>query len=138
MGRRIVLLGPCPPPYGGVAIFTNGLFEFVKDSGVELWSEGLQKGPKTRPTNYRRLGLVPLLLARGRRARIVDQYHFLLEYPNPVMVPIWVGLKLLLRFKWIKVVHDGSLPSRYQTFSPFTKIPLPLVSQFGRRVCDCQ
>ncbi|MCM3873463.1 MAG: glycosyltransferase family 4 protein [Pyrinomonadaceae bacterium] len=121
MARRIVLLGPCPPPYGGVAIFTKGLFEFVRDSGVELWSEGLQKGPQTRPTNYRRLGLVPLLLTRGRGARIIDQYHFLLEYPNPLMVPIWIGLKLLLRFKWIKVVHDGSLPSRYQTFSPLRK-----------------
>jgi len=121
MGRRVVLMGPCPPPYGGVAIFTKGLFEFVRNYGVELWSEGLPKGPQTRPTNYRRLGLVPLLLARGRRARIVDQYHFLLEYPNPLMVPIWIGLKLLLRFKWIKVVHDGSLPSRYQTFSPLRK-----------------
>ena len=70
-----------------------------------------------RPTNYRRLGLVPLLLTRGRRARIIDQYHFLLEYPNPLMVPIWAALKLVLRFKWIKVVHDGSLPSRYHTFS---------------------
>lgn len=116
MGRRIVLLGPCPPPYGGVAIFTSGLFEFVRDYGVELWSEGLQKGPNTRPTNYRRLGLVPLLLTRGRRARIIDSYHFLLEYPNSLMVPIWVALKLVLRFEWIKVVHDGSLPSRYHSF----------------------
>lgn len=119
MGRRIVLLGPCPPPYGGVAIFTSGLFEFVRDYGVELWSagEGLQKRPNIRPTNYRRLGLVPLLLTRGRRARIIDSYHFLIEYPNPVMVPIWVALKLVLRFEWIKVVHDGSLPSRYNAFS---------------------
>jgi glycosyltransferase involved in cell wall biosynthesis len=117
MGRRIVLMGPCPPPYGGVAIFTSGLFEFVKDSGVELWSEGLQKTPNTRPTNYRRLGLVPLLLTRGRRVRVIDQYHFLLEYPNPLMVPIWVALKLVLRFEWIKVVHDGSLPSRYHAFN---------------------
>ncbi len=122
MGRRIVLLGPCPPPYGGVAIFTSGLFEFVKNYGVELWSEGLQKTPNTRPTNYRRLGLVPLLLTRGRRARIIDQYHFLLEYPNPLMVPIWVVLKLVLRFEWIKVVHDGSLPSRYQAFSSLRRM----------------
>lgn len=122
MGRRIVLLGPCPPPYGGVAVFTSGLFEFVRNYGVELWSEGVEKSPNTRPTNYRRLGLVPLLLARGRRARIIDQYHFLLEYPNPVMVPIWVALKLVLRFKWIKVVHDGSLPSRYQTFSSLQRL----------------
>lgn len=122
MGRRIVLLGPSPPPYGGVAIFTSGLFEFVRDYGVELWSEGVHKRLNIRPTNYRRLGLVPLLLTRGRRARIIDQYHFLIEYPNPLMVPIWVALKFVLRFKWIKVVHDGSLPSRYKTFSALRRL----------------
>jgi glycosyltransferase involved in cell wall biosynthesis len=122
MGRKIVLMGPCPPPYGGVAIFTSGLFEFVKGLGVELWSEGVQKTENTRPTNYRKLGLVPLLLTRGRSATIVDQYHFLVEYPNPLMVPIWVALKLVLRFKWIKVVHDGSLPSRYHSFSSLQKV----------------
>jgi glycosyltransferase involved in cell wall biosynthesis len=122
--QRIVLLGPCPPPYGGVAIFTSGLFEFVRDFGVELWSdgEGLQKKANIIPTNYRRLGLVPLLLQRGRGARIIDSYHFLVEYPNPLMVPIWVGLKAVLRFKWIKVVHDGSLPSRYGAFSFVRKL----------------
>src|SRR5688500_17321282 len=122
MAKRIVLLGPCPPPYGGVAIFTAGLFQFVRDLGVELWSEGVQKTPNTRPTNYRRLGLVPLLLKRGFKARIVDQYHFLLEYPNPLMVPIWVVLKFVLRFQWIKVVHDGSLPTRYQAFSSLRRM----------------
>jgi glycosyltransferase involved in cell wall biosynthesis len=122
MARRTVLMGPCPPPYGGVAIFTSGLFEFVKEHGVELWSEDVPKSPNTRPTNYRRLGLVPLLLARGRGARIVDSYHFLVEYANPLMAPLWIALKLLLGFEWIKVIHDGSLPTRYKGFSSFRRL----------------
>jgi len=124
MRRKTVLLGPYPPPHGGVAIFTSALFEFTRDKGVELWAAGesLPTGPNVRPIRYKRLGLIPLLLKEGFGARIVDSFYFLIEYPNPVMVPIWVILKFLLRFEWIKVVHDGSLPSRYSGFGPVRKL----------------
>jgi glycosyltransferase involved in cell wall biosynthesis len=124
MTRKVVLLGPYPPPHGGVAIFTSALFDFTKDQGVELWAAGekLPTGPGIRPINYKRLGLFPLLLKEGFRARIVDSFYFLIEYPNALMVPLWVLSKLVLRFKWIKVVHDGSLPSRYDSFGPLRKL----------------
>ena len=124
MNQRTVLLGPCPPPYGGVSIFTSALFEVVSDCGVELWAAGAdnQTRPNVHPLKYRKLGLLPLLLRRGSRARIVDSYYFLIEYPNPIIVPIFVILKLILRFKWIKVIHDGSLPSRYRRFSAARKL----------------
>jgi glycosyltransferase involved in cell wall biosynthesis len=122
--RKIVLLGPCPPPYGGVAIFTNALFELTKDEGVELWAAGenLAPRPALRPINYRRLGLIPLLLKDGAGARIVDSFYFIIEYPNFLMVPLWVLLKLVLQFEWIKVIHDGSLPSRHGDFGPIRKL----------------
>jgi glycosyltransferase involved in cell wall biosynthesis len=106
-----------------VAIFTSSLFEFVRDKGVELWAAGekLPREPGVRRINYKRLGLIPLLIRRGRLARIIDSFYFLIEYPNPIMVPLWVILKLLLRFEWVKVVHDGSLPSRYSDFGPVRK-----------------
>jgi len=124
MSRKIVVLGPYPPPYGGVAIFTAALFDFTKDQGVKLWAEGqkLPGKPNVSPINYRRLGLIPLLLKGGFRARIIDSFHFLVEYPHPMMVPVWVLLKLVLRFEWVKVVHDGSLPSRYGGFGAVRKL----------------
>jgi glycogen synthase len=109
MSRNVILLGPLPPPYGGVAIFTNALFEFTKAAGVRL-------------IHQRRLHLFPELIKYAFRARIVDSYYSLVEYPNIVMVPIWLILKLFLRFEWVKVVHDGSLPSRYHRFNPIQKM----------------
>jgi glycosyltransferase involved in cell wall biosynthesis len=122
--RKIVLLGPYPPPYGGVAIFTSALFEFTKGEGVELWAAGddVPQSPNVSPINYRRLGLIPLVIKKGFKARILDSFYFLIEYPNPVMVPLWALLKLVLRFEWVKVVHDGSLPSRYSSFGFIRKL----------------
>ncbi len=118
MRRKIILLGPLPPPYGGVAIFTHALFESLRRRGAELWaySGPAPREPGVHPLNHRRLGFVPLLLRGGARARILDSSHFLVEHPNPLLVPLWLLLKLLLRFEWVKVVHDGSLPARYRGF----------------------
>ncbi len=137
MSRKIVLLGPYPPPYGGVAIFTSALFEFTKGRGAELWAAGenLPRSPNVSPIDYRRLGLIPLLLTEGFKARIVDSFYFLIEYPNPFMVPLWALLKLVLRFEWVKVVHDGSLPSRYTGFGVLRKLlfrlSVSLVDEFA-------
>lgn len=118
MRRKVILLGPLPPPYGGVSVFTHALFDSLKRRGAELWAyTGGERGERgvTR-FNHRRLGFVPLLLRGGAGARILDSSHFLVEHPNPLLVPLWLLLKLLLRFEWVKVVHDGSLPSRYKSF----------------------
>lgn len=124
MRRKIILLGPLPPPYGGVAIFMHSLFESLKRHGAELWAyAGPARGERgVIRFNHRRLGFVPLLLRGGARARILDSSHFLVEHPNPLLVPLWLCLKLLLRFEWVKVVHDGSLPSRYGGFGPLRRL----------------
>jgi len=107
-----------------VAIFTSALFEFTRASGVQLWTAGEQvpTGPGIRRLGYKRLGLFPILLVAGFKARIVDSFYFLVEYPNPVMVVLWVLLKSLLRFDWVKVVHDGSLPTRFGGFGRLRKM----------------
>jgi glycosyltransferase involved in cell wall biosynthesis len=81
----------------------------------------------------KRRELVPLLLRSGRGARIVECTHFLIEYPS-LMVPLWVILKRFQHFDWVKIVHDGSLPSRYNDFNFFRRalfrIAIASVSEF--------
>lgn len=117
MRRKLVLLGPYPPPYGGVSIYISALFEVLKDRGAELWTYGDREVAGERVTFMRdkRAEIVPLLLRRGRGARIADCTHFLVEYPS-ALVPVWVALKSLLGFEWVKIVQDGSLPARHQKF----------------------
>jgi glycosyltransferase involved in cell wall biosynthesis len=70
---------------------------------------------------HRRLGTVAALATAGRGARILDATHFHLEYPNPLLLTVWLTAKRLFGFKWYKNVLDGSLPVRYRNFGRMQK-----------------
>jgi glycosyltransferase involved in cell wall biosynthesis len=118
MSKRIILFGPLPPPYGGVATYMKSLVEHFRESNVRVWTYGGAKpnNPRVRFVAHRRLGTFWALIAEGRAARILDASHFHLEYPNPLLLPVWLTLKRLLRFEWYKNILDGSLPKRYPGF----------------------
>ena len=118
MSKRIILFGPLPPPYGGVAVYIRALVARLRGANVRVWTYGGAKpvDKSIRFIAHRRLGTLWALLAEGRNARILDASHFHLEYPNPLLVPVWLLLKRLLGFEWFKNILDGSLPKRYPEF----------------------
>lgn len=118
MSKRIILFGPLPPPYGGVAIYLRALVAHLRDENVRVWTYGGAKpdNKSIRFIAHRKLGTLWALLAEGREARILDASHFHLEYPNPLLLPVWLVFKRLLGFEWYKNVLDGSLPKRYPQF----------------------
>ena len=117
MHKRIILFGPLPPPYGGVATYMQAMVAHFGRS-VRVWTYGGErpKNPSVRFVAHRRLGTLWALIAEGRHARILDASHFHLEYPNPLLLLVWLTLKWWLQFEWYKNVHDGSLPNRYLQF----------------------
>ena len=118
MSKRIILFGPLPPPYGGVAIYMQALVAHFLESNVRVWTYGRPKpaDKNIRFIAHRKLGTLKALLAEGRNSRILDASHFHLEYPNPLLLPGWLLLKRLLGFEWYKNILDGSLPKRYSNF----------------------
>ena len=118
MSKKIILFGPLPPPYGGVAIYMKALVAHSHDANIRAWTYAgaKPKDAKVRFVAHRRLGTLWALLAEGRCARILDASHFHLEYPNPLLLPVWLVLKRLLHFEWCKNILDGSLPKRYPEF----------------------
>ncbi|MDQ3667290.1 MAG: hypothetical protein M3410_12085 [Acidobacteriota bacterium] len=78
MSRKTVLLGPYPPPYGGVSIYIQTLYEFFKDRSLEFWIFGYEefKAPNIRFMKDKRRELLPLVMRRGANARIADCTHF--------------------------------------------------------------
>jgi glycosyltransferase involved in cell wall biosynthesis len=106
-----------PPPYGGVTTYMLALVARLGKS-VRVWTYGgaEPRDPSLRFVAHRRLGTLWALLGEGRGARILDATHFHIEYPNPLLLLIWLTLKWPLGFEWCKTIHDGSLPKRYREF----------------------
>src|ERR1043165_4308020 len=123
VSRKIRILGPLPPPYGGVSIYMERLRSLLADAHVRFWCYPYQQSSdsRTRFFRHRQLGVIPLVLSEGRSAQVLDASHFHLEYPNPILLPLWIALKGFLRVRWIKIIHDGSLPARYEKFSSLDK-----------------
>jgi glycosyltransferase involved in cell wall biosynthesis len=120
MSRKVILLGPLPPPFGGVSVYLSSLFEHLKGRASSVWAyygDELFAREGVRFFRHRRLGLVPLLVREGRGARFLDVTHFHLEHPNPLLLPAWLALKRLLGFEWYKNILDGTLPARHGDFT---------------------
>jgi glycosyltransferase involved in cell wall biosynthesis len=124
MSRKVVLLGPLPPPFGGVSVYMSLLSEHLRGRGAVAWAyfgEPFRGRPGVRLFRHRRLGLVALALREGRGARVLDATHFHLEHPHPLLLPAWLACKLVLGFRWYKNILDGSLPARHGEFGPLRR-----------------
>ncbi|HZI19590.1 MAG TPA: glycosyltransferase family 4 protein [Pyrinomonadaceae bacterium] len=123
--RKVILLGPLPPPYGGVSVFMDALVEHLRGTGVRVWAlygDPDRAGAETRFVRHRRLGTLAALAREGRGSRVVDATHFHLEYPNAVLLPPWLALKRVLGFEWVKYVLDATLPERHARFGPARRL----------------
>ncbi|MGH9941668.1 MAG: glycosyltransferase family 4 protein [Pyrinomonadaceae bacterium] len=125
MRRKVILYGPLPPPFGGVSVYLSFLAEHLRACRIRVWSvlgDRTVKDPQVRYVRHRRLGVIPALFREGRGARILDATHFHLEYPNKILLPVWLICKLLVGFEWYKNVLDGSLPARWREFGPAQRL----------------
>ena len=119
MSRKIRILGPVPPPYGGVSVYVDRIRRRLRNNGVRIWSYPHKSDRQIDATffHHRRLGIIPLVVRDGYAARVLDTSHFHLEHPNTLLVPVWLLLICLFRIDWVKMIFDGTLPSRYQEFN---------------------
>lgn len=124
VSRKTRILGPVPPPYGGVSVYVDRLRQRLKDEGIQIWSYPHKAANEAGVTFFRHrwLGIVPLVFRDGYGARVLDASHFHLEVPNEILVPLWLLLIRAFRIEWIKMIFDGTLPSRYQQFNRIQKL----------------
>src|SRR5919205_586817 len=63
MSKKVALLGPYPPPHGGVSIYVAALFESLRSRGLRLWTYGDRElnGERQNVSLIRNLFPVPYL-----------------------------------------------------------------------------
>jgi len=124
VSQNIRILGPVPPPYGGVSVYVDRIRQRLRNNGIRIWSYPYKSDQQANTTffHHRRLGIIPLVFRDGYATRVLDASHFHLEHPNVFLVPVWLLLIRLFRIEWIKMIFDGTLPSRYQQFNKTQRI----------------
>jgi len=114
----IQLLGPSPPPWGGVGVFQKLLHTALVERGfaptLHPFCSGGQAGAVFRPT-ARSIWAGAADLRRGEIW--LDSSTFVFEYPHLPAAMSWLLLHRRRGFRWLKIVHDGTLPQRLEAFS---------------------
>ena len=130
---HVILLGPYPPPYGGISIFNYTLFHYFNNRGMRAWAYGHANSKPNGVSEFlpKVSILATLLCKEGRRATFLDSLGYFLEYPSLKLVLTWIILKPFLKFHWIKVLHSGTLPSRFPRFSFLEKCAAILTVRFA-------
>lgn len=100
--REIVIFGPEPPPYGGVAIFDTLLNIGFKKNGINC--------SRFIDTSLKTIGDIE------SDSVILDSFFHSLEYPEGRKILKCLILKSARKLKWIKIIHNGSLPDRYKDY----------------------
>jgi len=122
---KVILFGPWPLPYGGVAVHMRDLFENLKLSGMPV--KVLAFGDFKPMHGIQKFKFLPLYRYRWALFRalgtascgdIVHKHSILTAYPVGHEKQIRDFLRII-RFKkllWIETVHDETLITRYGAF----------------------
>jgi len=122
--KNIVLLGPLPPPHGGVATYLETLYSHLKQENTTIWAYG-QFEPdnksifKIEPTGENLLRFIKEI---GMNTVVIDSSSFFIECPQKIFILKWLFLKQTVKFKWLKIIHKGSMPDLYNSFNLTNKI----------------
>lgn len=117
---KVYLFGPSYPPSGGVVTYVDLLYKNLVNSNIncipKLYSGRDLKIKMTWNSILKNFFMM------GKGDICLDSSTFFLEYPCVTYLnayKLWWILKKYKKFKWIKIIHDSTLPQRYTTFSRF-------------------
>jgi len=121
--RRVILFGPFPPPYGGVSVYVATLYEALRERGVPCERKvARQEDNRGDDPVLPRFRSVLRHFSHLRAGDIcIDSSSFFLEYRSGLAPLGWLLLKRTARFRWVKIIHDSTLPLRYPTFGLFRR-----------------
>lgn len=110
-----ILMGPFPPPAGGVATFFTRLTTLLSERGYAYRLKRM--GGQTDPIGHTWSSWWQHLRDVERGAVLLDNGTNFIESPSRRPMLQWIAWKSWRRFYWVKVLHSGTLPQRYTTFN---------------------
>lgn len=129
---KVFLFGPYPPPYGGVATYISILYQLLKEDNYNcvLKVYGEDNCLDGHSLKYKFTSIYRSFNEITKDDICLDSCYFFLEYPSIRAILSWLLVKTIKRFKWVKVIHDGTLPVRYKNFNFIRKMVFHISSLF--------
>lgn len=115
-----ILLGPFPPPAGGVATFFTRLCALLSERDYQFRLKRI--GGAEDPIGMTWASWQMHLSDVQAGDILLDNGTSFIENPSRRPMIMWLIWRLFKRFHWIKVFHNGTLPARYTTFTRQQKL----------------
>ncbi|HOX38629.1 MAG TPA: hypothetical protein PL033_11620 [Candidatus Brocadiia bacterium] len=119
--KPVHLIGPYPPPYGGVAVHVEGLLGCIPPDERRMRLMGYGDWAKP-PDGGKRLGARVSPAAIGRLAAsapsgaLLHDHSTLPVTPSPQSAAAFEAAHRLKRWRWIATIHDGTWPERFAKY----------------------
>ena len=113
--RFPILLGPFPPPAGGVATFFTRLCDLLTEHNYSFRLKRI--GGAEDPIRMSWASWQKHLSDVQAGDIVLDNGTSFIENPSRRPMIMWMLWRLIKRFRWIKVFHSGTLPARYEKFT---------------------
>lgn len=127
----ICLMGPWPPPYGGVSVFVQRLQSLLRRDQYDVRVlgygdfepvRGLARLPLMKEPW--KLSLLRILWS-SRTGRVLHDNSGLLSYPVEHVARGYVGALMRRGTPWVLNLHDSTLPVRFEAFNESIKREYP-------------
>lgn len=141
LGASIVVFGPWPPPWGGVASHVRDLVSNLARQGFPVrvlgygdfgWNSGVRKVSVTRRGWWRTRLWLSLALRPGR---VLHDHTDMLPYPDAQLLRALSEIVRARRSPWVLTLHDETLIARFtrwpkgtrDTFEEYVRQPEQLI-----------
>lgn len=120
--RRVVLLGPWPPPYGGVSVHVERLYELLSADGFEprmLSPDIRARSGDLYPLSWggrRSLAGAAAIPRVAGRGGLVHNHSAIATYPTRHLELVLLATRAS-RNGWLDTVHDQTLIHRFEGFT---------------------
>ena len=112
--EKIYIIGAYPPEVGGVATYNYVLFNLLKQEGRRVEHINF--------SNSNFSSFIVQLFKIEKNCIFIDSYGISAEYIVIQRLMVYLLTIIMKNIQWIKVIHDGTLPKRYEKFSKVKKL----------------
>lgn len=107
--NKVIIIGPYPPPYGGISVHIERIYEYIKDYPVQIYDSSSPNSSASLPGN------VVKLTNLSRLGLFLKPHHLIHYHSTSIRMRILLGLVAIFNPLVFIHVHGASLVDQITT-----------------------